>query len=573
MTHTSIAACLGEDFLAQALHREYRHVPGVLDVAGIMTWDDLNQILAAHRLEPPRMRLSRDGETLLVGGYTTPVATRRHTVWHRLHPAELHARLQEGASLALDSVDELHPPLARLCEAIERDLRTRVQANLYASWTSTEGFGVHWDDHDTVIVQLDGAKRWRIYGTTRPFPLYRDIDDPGEAPTEPVADLVLWPGDVLYVPRGVWHAVSADQGTRSLHVTCGLQTHTATDLMAWVSEQLLTHEDWRRDLPLLAAPDVQADAMDGMRKRLAELLDDPGLLARYRAAMDGQAVGRMVPSLPHIDTVPVDGGLRVRLTTARAPGPGRPPVPADRDAGYFTAATGADAVHAAVLTEDQAMVGHSLAPQYVRWQIGRNHEHLGRERLDLVLLHNPERAHPGDRLALHHAMRDAFVVLEEAVAAGHAAGYGIATWAGLEEAAFTVGELLALAAEAAGGQHHLVAVQMPVSLVMMTPIAQALHGRGPLPAAAGAGLRVMASAPLHGGELPGIVDQELADLIRPGLTPAQACILAVASCPGVTDVLLAASGTSHWRQAAHAVAQTSLTAAKLREITGVLAAP
>ncbi|WP_371572810.1 JmjC domain-containing protein [Streptomyces sp. NBC_01314] len=109
-----------------------------------------------------------------------------------------------------------------------------------------------------------------------PSPLYRDIEDPGEAPMEPVAELVLHPGDVLYVPRGVWHAVSADQGTRS------------TDLMAWVSEQLLTHEDRRRDLPLLAAPDVQADAVDGMRKRLAELLDDPTLLTRYRAAMDGQ---------------------------------------------------------------------------------------------------------------------------------------------------------------------------------------------------------------------------------------------------------------------------------------------
>ncbi|MER5601672.1 cupin domain-containing protein [Streptomyces sp. NPDC002265] len=318
MTRLSIAACLGEDFLARALHREHRHVSGVLDVADLMTWFDLNQILSAHRLEPPRMRLSRDGETLLVGGYTAPVTTRRHTVWHRLHPAELHARLQEGASLALDSVDELHPPLARFCEAIERELRTRVQANLYASWTSTEGFGIHWDDHDTIIVQLDGAKRWRIYGTTRPYPLYRDIEDPGEAPTEPVADLVLRPGDVLYVPRGVWHAVAADQGTRSLHVTCGLQTHTATDLMAWVSEQLLTHEDWRRDLPLLATLDVQADAADGIRSRLAELLDDPTLLARYRTAMDGQAVGRMVPSLPHIDAVPADGALRVRLTTARA---------------------------------------------------------------------------------------------------------------------------------------------------------------------------------------------------------------------------------------------------------------
>uniref|UniRef100_UPI001F08D327 aldo/keto reductase n=1 Tax=Streptomyces europaeiscabiei TaxID=146819 RepID=UPI001F08D327 len=117
------------------------------------------------------------------------------------------------------------------------------------------------------------------------------------------------------------------------------------------------------------------------------------------------------------------------------------------------------------VTVPQAVVGGSLAPQYVRWQTGRNGEQLGRERLDLVLLHNPERAHPGDRLALHRAMREAFVVLEEAVAAGRVAGYGIATWAVLEEEAFTVGELLALAAEAAGGRHHLVAVQIPVSLV------------------------------------------------------------------------------------------------------------
>ncbi|WP_432030808.1 winged helix domain-containing protein [Streptomyces sp. 1222.5] len=48
------------------------------------------------------------------------------------------------------------------------------------------------------------------------------------------------------------------------------------------------------------------------------MLDDPTLLARYRAAMDGQAVGRMVPSLPYLDGVPADPRLRVRLTTARA---------------------------------------------------------------------------------------------------------------------------------------------------------------------------------------------------------------------------------------------------------------
>ncbi|MFE5374007.1 aldo/keto reductase [Streptomyces mirabilis] len=293
-------------------------------------------------------------------------------------------------------------------------------------------------------------------------------------------------------------------------------------------------------------------------------------LGTYRCQAIPEAAARAAASGAWIDTAPnyATGQAQTLLAPALA---AHPSLNVSTKTGYFTAATGTDAVNTGVLTEDQAAVGHSLTPDYVRWQTSRNRAQLGRDRLDLTLLHNPERTHPGDRLALHQAMRDAFAVLEEEVAVGHVVGYGIATWAGLEEEAFTVGELLALAAQAAGGQHHLVAIQLPVSLVMMTPIVQALDGRGPLPAAVDAGLRVMASAPLHGGELPGMVGQELAGLIRPGLTPAQACVLAVASCPGVTDVLLAASGAPHWKEAAEAVAQSSLTAAKLREITGVLA--
>ncbi|MGW1533854.1 aldo/keto reductase [Streptomyces aureus] len=297
-------------------------------------------------------------------------------------------------------------------------------------------------------------------------------------------------------------------------------------------------------------------------------------LGTYRCRAIPEAAARAAASGAWIDTAPNYGTGRAQILLAPALA-AHPSLNVSTKTGYFTSATGIDAVNAGVLTEGQAAAGHSLTPDYVRWQTGCNRAQLGRDRLDLVLLHNPERAHPGDRLALHRELREAFAVLEEAVAAGHVTGYGVATWSGLEEEAFTVEELLALAGEVAGGQqyHHMVALQLPVSLVMMAPIVQALHGRGPLWAAAGAGLRVMASAPLHGGELPGIVDQELADLVQPGLTPAQACILATASCPGVTDVLVAASSTSHWKEAADAVAQPPLDTARLREITDVLASP
>ncbi|MFI1799010.1 cupin domain-containing protein [Streptomyces sp. NPDC020379] len=332
MTAPRIAERLGEDFLAQALHRDYRHLPGAVEVAGLLTWDALNQILATHRLQPPRLRLTRDGETLSALATSAPEVTRRHVVWHRLHPAPLHAQLADGASMALDNADELHRPLGEVAEELERLFRTRWQANVYASWTATEGFGCHWDTHDVVVLQLDGAKRWRIYGPTRTYPLHRDTDAPQPPTGEPVADLVLHPGDLLYVPRGWWHSVSADQGTRSLHVTYGAQPHTPSDLLHWVCDRLVAHEEFRTDLPLLASPEEQAAFVAGVRKLVAEQLDDPRLIARYAEHQDGQALGRMAPSLPYLDSVPADHRLRVRMTTARAV------LTLDEDAAHLAAA-------------------------------------------------------------------------------------------------------------------------------------------------------------------------------------------------------------------------------------------
>jgi aryl-alcohol dehydrogenase-like predicted oxidoreductase len=295
-------------------------------------------------------------------------------------------------------------------------------------------------------------------------------------------------------------------------------------------------------------------------------------LGTYRCRNIPEAAVRAAASgAEWIDTAPNYGAGRAQSQLAGVLA-ANPVMRVSTKVGYFTAATGGAAVNTGVLTAAEATTGHSLAPDYVRWQTRRNRMELRREHLDVVLLHNPERAHQGERSSLYRAIRDAFVVLEEEAAAGHIGGYGVATWHGFEEGAFSVPLLLALACEAAGGgRHHLTTVQLPVSLVMMAPIEQVLDGRGPIREATHAGLRVMASAPLHGGELPAMVDQELADLIRPGLTPAQACILAAASCPGVTQVLVAASSAPHWHEAAAAVAQPPLDIARLREITGVLA--
>lgn len=193
---------LGEDFLAEAFGRTFRVIPGDAQcIAGLLDWDDLNEIIARHRLEPPRLRLSADGVVVPLDAYTVREVARRRTVWHRIHPASLHEQLAQGATMVIDAFDELHPRVHGLAHALEARLRSKVQVNLYASWKPREGFGVHWDDHDVVVVPVDGRKRWKIYGPTRVAPMYRDVTETAPPPDEPVAEFVLTPGDMHLKPR------------------------------------------------------------------------------------------------------------------------------------------------------------------------------------------------------------------------------------------------------------------------------------------------------------------------------------------------------------------------------------
>ncbi|TQF04806.1 hypothetical protein E6W39_24490 [Kitasatospora acidiphila] len=225
------------------------------------------------------------------------------------------------------------------------------------------------------------------------------------------------------------------------------------------------------------------------------------------------------------------------------------------------------ALRAGVLTAGDADRGHCLAPDYIAWQLDRSKRLLGRVP-DVVFLHNPE--HGCGKNEISSRLHAAFVALEEACSQQLISAYGVATWRGISSGLFDVPMLLELAAKAGGPNHHLRAVQLPISLVHLAPVAQALNGHGPLADAAAAGLEVFASAPLHGGEIPGMVTPELSELINPGWSAAEVALAVVASTPGVKRVLLSTGSPEHWTQAAEAVGRPPLSPDLLRRVVDVL---
>ncbi len=307
-------------FLSSVQGQAHHRFPGTAGrFASLLPWSTLSTVLRQHRLDFPRLRLAMDGDVVPTHSYTEMVTPKRGGPIPRLLSAPLGQHLRNGATLVLDSVQELVDPIGELSASLEHSLRERVQVNMYAGWGKTHGFDVHWDDHDAFILQVSGRKRWRVHGTTRPAPLYRDVEPPPQPPAEPIADFMLEDGDALYVPRGCWHDVSA-VGEESLHITIGFNPATGIDLVSWLADQLRTNEAFRRDLPRFGTAQDRSARSAQLRDGILELLT-PDVVDRFLMDRDAQAPALPRLGLPWVatsDLLPPSDDVEVRLLTPRA---------------------------------------------------------------------------------------------------------------------------------------------------------------------------------------------------------------------------------------------------------------
>ena len=156
--------------------------------------------------------------------------------------------------------------------------------------------------------------------------------------------------------------------------------------------------------------------------------------------------------------------------------------------------------------------GHCLTAKFLDDQIERSRRNLGVETLDVYYLHNPEQALDTlPREKFLPLIRDAFAALERAVDSGAISCYGCATWNGLRAPVdaknhLNIEELVSLAREVAGANHHFAVVQLPINLAMTEAVRAETQCVGAdrvsvLEAAHRLGVSVVASATLMQSQL------------------------------------------------------------------------
>jgi aryl-alcohol dehydrogenase-like predicted oxidoreductase len=201
---------------------------------------------------------------------------------------------------------------------------------------------------------------------------------------------------------------------------------------------------------------------------------------------------------------------------------------------------------------------HCIAPAYLANQIERSRFNLGVETIDTFYIHNPEsQLAVVDRAAFLNRLKDAFMMLEEAVGKKRIRFYGIATWNGLrtipsQQDYLSLEEIIGIAQEVGGEGHHFRFVQLPFNLGMAGAFGlanQEWHGEkmSVMKLAASAGVAVVGSATLHQGQL----TRSLPEFVAAALgmaNDAENAIQFSRSAPGITTSLIGMGRSEHVRR-------------------------
>jgi ribosomal protein L16 Arg81 hydroxylase len=223
----------------------------------------------------------------------------------------------DGYTIVVDGIEQYVRTIGTLARSLEVELNFPTQVNAYVTPSESSGLVPHYDDHDVVILQIQGSKTWHLYigADMPPREIQRDTDKAVDLERLPTpTELLLNAGDVLYVPRGRVHAART-HSEPSVHLTVGI--HAPTVLMLAIGA--LYSQSFRDDrlnarLPARHLDDAGlAATMRGLVQQAINGVEDPAAMAEGMGLLSDVLVRRgQCPPIGRIASAKaIDGQTRV----------------------------------------------------------------------------------------------------------------------------------------------------------------------------------------------------------------------------------------------------------------------
>lgn len=212
----------------------------------LLSLSAVDEIISSSNLRHPFFRLIKSGNLVPVENCTTEwiVGVDRECGLADLNI--VYDQYASGATVELQVMERNCLSLMVFCNLLEKQLRCPTRAIIYLTPEKSSGFPAHFDTHDTIILQIAGVKRWKIWRDPLHLPLPAQYDTVNSNLVReevnhqpPLHDIVMHPGDTVYLPRGYIHQAFTED-SYSLSISIGIMVHRWIDVLTALVKDTLT---------------------------------------------------------------------------------------------------------------------------------------------------------------------------------------------------------------------------------------------------------------------------------------------------------------------------------------------
>lgn len=273
-----------ERFLDQYFDKApYYQAGSVDDVSDLFSWSRMNDLLARPKLwDANTIEMALDGMVLPPPQYCRPGHGRQGEQGLRPDRGKVTALLQKGATFVLDFLEGIDPQVSEVSRALERLTGANTSCNAYCSWKSVRGYASHFDCMDVFALQIEGEKTWNLYEGRFPEATFVPGSRPSDFTTEQhdkmkgklVQQVTTRPGDLLYLPRGLYHDALATD-TASLHLSFGSTPAVGVAVLEMIAREMQGQEYFRKRLPHFEDRAALGAYLQGIGQTVNKVLADP----------------------------------------------------------------------------------------------------------------------------------------------------------------------------------------------------------------------------------------------------------------------------------------------------------
>ncbi len=192
---------------------------------------------------------------------------------------------EQDWTLIVQAVNHWSPEVAELVAPFSFIPKWRFDDVMISYSTPGGGVGPHIDLYDVFICQGSGRSLWRVgdIGNHRQFAAHAALLHTD--PFEPIIDVELLPGDILYIPPGFPHdGVSLEH---SMSFSVGFRSKSARDMLSGLADYVIDKElgnalisDPKRPLHHQQGQ-INASDFSMIRAQMQALLDDDAMVADF----------------------------------------------------------------------------------------------------------------------------------------------------------------------------------------------------------------------------------------------------------------------------------------------------